>query len=167
MMIRRSFPVLFILLTLSFVTYSAIFAAESPTCDEGDIKNVSLRIKGEWYLRPDARIDGEPQSKFHGPFFIKANLEPESTIEKVSLFYSIDGTNFDTQPMRIRNNNIITGKIPRVKIPRTESTSIHFYLQGFNADGDSVWLDEIPYTCPPDEYTQGDSYNFFISSWRK
>ena len=136
-------------------------AAESPTCDEGDIIYVSVLVDGAWYRRPDARIDLYPRTTSLGPFPVKADLLPDSPITSVTITYSYDNITFLVSPMQIDNGTML-GEIPLLPSSLSGWRLIHFWLTGYDNEGRIVWLDEIPYTCPPEPYTQGDPYNFIV-----
>jgi hypothetical protein len=146
---------------IALQSVSLVSAAESPTCDEGDIKNVSVQIDGVWYKRPDALIDGNPSTYSLGPFAVKGEIVEGSEIVAVELYSSIGGPDTVT-PMTIHEDNTISGEIPELTFIPTDDVMVFFYLEGLDDHGNVIWLDEIPYTCPPDEYTHGDPYNFKI-----
>jgi hypothetical protein len=157
----RASLVLF-LLCASLLT-SPCIAGESPTCDEGDIKGVSLLVGGKWCRRPDARIDGQPRSLSLGPFPVRAVLEPGSRIVRVDLCYSYDHANSGIVPTTIVAGEI-RGEIPRREAASALDTRVLFFLDGFDSEGHLVWEDELPYACPPEEYAHGDPYRILIAA---
>ena len=160
---NRLIPITLISFLIALSTFSGSIAAESPTCDEGDIRNASVQIDGIWYLRPESRIDGFPRTSSTGPFPVRATLLSGSTIVSVDLFFSTDGSNFTSVPMTV-DGGVILGEIPGLGSFPPGDNVVAFFLNGLDESGHGVWLDEIPYTCSTDPggYTQGDPYQFVI-----
>lgn len=138
-------------------------AAESPTCDEGPVTNARIQIAGDWFSRPDARIDGFPTSAKTGPFRVVADVEP--SVASMTLRYAIAGPaeDVDSASMSIKGSTA-TGQIPRLTLPGYGQFTLLFYLEAFDADGVLIWLDEIPYSCPPDAYIIGDPYHVILEA---
>jgi hypothetical protein len=66
----------------------------------------------------------------------------------------------------------LSGVIPRQNPEGFGVTVLHFYLIAYNAEGNQIWIDELPYTCDP--YTHGDPYGVeivvpapFTGTWKK
>lgn len=149
-------------LALALLSLPAV-AAESPTCDDGPVTNTRIQIDGNWFNRPDARIDGLPTSAGSGPFQVAADIEPE--VASMLLWYAIAGepavgseAKHDV-PMSI-DGSTARGTIPRLEMPGYGFHALLFYLEAFNEDGDTIWIDEIPYTCDP--YVIGDPYHVIL-----
>lgn len=143
------------------LAFSIGIAAESPTCDEGPIKNTSVYIDGAWYKRPDGGIDNLPSTDSVGPFPVRATVEEGSGIVTGKLHYGAF-TIYVSVAMELGEDNVLRGEIPPMSSRPVEDDWMAFWVSGFNSEGGQVWLDEIPYTCPPEPYTHGDPYHFQI-----
>ena len=149
---------LVIIISLLTVFVPVTSAQDNPhdrLCDVGSITGAEVLIAGNWVFHPDSR-EGWPRTLSTGPFPVRANMG--GSIVRMELFYW-GGTGFVAVPMTGE-----VGTIPALtSLPADQPyVLMHFYLIGYDGEGNAIEIDEIAYTCNP--YTGGDPYSFIITN---